>query len=297
MPWFSKLLSFIDKVFSLDVSINRHNSPNIKIKAHDSIIFIHNQDKEPYSTDKNGEHTVINVAKLNEEQKAELRSIIKESYEEEGELLKENLLRYSGELDEYKEENPDKELLDYFRNKLSREDFEILRISLFLRSRYRLKENVSHIKSDILKRFGDRGKNIANLCSAGYFESFVQPLYEAIHESIENKTEAEQKFNEIFELIVRNGLLAVFVHSGMTEGKLASQIMKKMEESKRYGFAMVSDQLYIHALSSQNVNTVLKWIEKNGTEISAEVIAKGSDFITVSIPISDLSLDNFEDSS
>ena len=39
---------------------------------------------------------------------------MKESYVEEGELLKENLLEYSGELDDYSRENPGKKLLEFF---------------------------------------------------------------------------------------------------------------------------------------------------------------------------------------
>ncbi|MCL4350049.1 MAG: hypothetical protein M1535_01185 [Candidatus Thermoplasmatota archaeon] len=61
---------------------------------------------------------------------------MKESYVEEGELLKENLLEYSGELDDYSRENPDKKLLEFFNSKLPQTDFEILKVSLFMRSSY-----------------------------------------------------------------------------------------------------------------------------------------------------------------
>ncbi len=186
-------------------------------------------------------------------------------------------------------------MLDYFKEKLTKEDFEILKVSLFLRTRYRLKENVSRIKSDIIKRFGDRGKNIANLCSAEYFENFIRPLWDTIHKSIASKNEANQKFNEIFELIVRNGLLAVFVNYHMTENKLVSQIAGKIEESKKYGFAMISEQLYVHALSRANVETVLQWIQNNPGYPKVSIVSQGPDFITVSIPIDHNALETEKD--
>ena len=235
------------------------------------------------------------MGKLDEQQRLELGAIIKEAYEEEGELLKENLQQYSSDIDEYKKKNLDKNLLNYFRDKLSKEDFEILKVSLFLRFRYALKENITDIKIDIIKRFGDRGKNIANLCSAGYFESFIRPLWDVIHESIERKNEADQNFKEIFELIVKNGLLAVFVNHRMTEGKLLAEITNKITESKKYGFAMVSDQLYVHALSVQNVRTVQLWNETHGIKLNARAGAQSSDFITISIPIDHLPIEENEE--
>ncbi len=222
-----------------------------------------------------------------------MAAIIKEGVDQEGEPLKENMLQYSGELDQYKEENSDKDLLDYFKGKISKEDYEILKISLFLRFRFRLKENVSDIKSDIIKRFGDRGKNIANLCSAEYFEEYIRPLWDTIHKSVVKKDEADQKFKKIFELIVRDGLLAVFVHHKMTEDKLAAKIAGKIEESRRYGFVMISDQLYVHALSLPNVKTVLQWIKNNPEFPNVTIVSEGPDFITVSIPIDHNALDAY----
>ena len=285
MGWYPKLKSFIESILHVDISTIRLNSPNVKVKAKSSIVIIKNPEKDLLNFDKNGERVNINIDKLEKEQLEALGEIIKEYFEEDKELFKENLLEYAGELDDYKEENPDKEILSYFKDKLTKEDFEILRISLFLRSRYRLKENVSKIKEDIVKKFGDRGKNIANLCSSGYFENFIKPLWEAIHESIEDKENAGKEFYQIFELIVKNGLLAVFVHHHMTVDKLSSLIAKRIEESTRYGFAMVSEQLYIHALSKTNVKTVNDWIENHDVEIKAEIVAQGKDFITVAIPI------------
>ncbi len=66
MVWYSKLKLFIDSIFNFDISTIRRNSPNVKIKARGSIIIINNQDKDPFSIDKNGERIALNVAKLDE---------------------------------------------------------------------------------------------------------------------------------------------------------------------------------------------------------------------------------------
>lgn len=289
MAWWSLLKSFFERHFHVDVNTVRGNSPNIKIKAKNSIVLVGGQEKAPISIEKDGERISLNVDKLDDKQQEELRRIYRAYYEEEGELLKDNLLEYSSQLDTYKEENPDKETLAFFRDKLPSPDLEILKISLFMRARFNLNENVSKIKEDIIKRFGDRGGNIANLCTAGYFENFINPLWTIIHQSIKEKRNADEKFNEIYELIVRNGLLAVFVHHFMSDDKLSNLIQRRLDESKRYGFGVISDKLYIHALSNANVKTVKKWIQKSGNEIGAEIIAQEAEFITVSIPTDHLS--------
>ena len=102
MAWYSKLKSFIDSILHVDISTIRANSSNVKVKAKNSIVIIKTPEKDPLSIDKNGERIIINVEKLDKAQREELGTIIKEAYEEEGELLKENLLKYANELDEYK---------------------------------------------------------------------------------------------------------------------------------------------------------------------------------------------------
>lgn len=285
MAWYSRLKKFIDSVFHFDITSIRANSQNLKVKAKNSIVIINRPEKDPISIDKNGERITLNQASLDETQQKELGSIMLDYFNEEGELLKNNLLDYSGQMDEYKEEKPDESLKAFFKGKIPKEDLEILNISLFMRDRFKKDENISQIKSDIIKRFGDRGKNIANLCTTNYFENFIKPLWEAIHGAIADKQQADQRFNEIYELIVKNGLLAVFVHSKMSKSKLAVLIRKKMEESKKYGFTVVSDRLYIHALSRSNVKTVLECIESE--DITANIVSQDTDFITVEIPIDD----------
>jgi hypothetical protein len=152
------------------------------------------------------------------------------------------------------------------------------------------KENVSPIKADIVKRFGDRGKNIANLCSASYFEDFIGPLWDVIHGSVKQKNEADKHFNDIYELIIKNGLLAIFVHHRMSKEKLTALVQGKIDESKRYGFSLVSDYIYIHALSEHNVRTVIDWIEHS--EMKVNIIARDIDFITVALPLSSNSTNN-----
>ena len=82
-------------------------------------------------------------------------------------------------------------------------------MSLFLRSELKRNRNVSGYKNDIREQFGERGANIANLCTAGYFENEFMPLYALSHE----------EFKEYYELAVKEKARALFVHAYMGQMK------------------------------------------------------------------------------
>ncbi len=190
---------------------------------------------------------------------------------------------YSKRFDNYEKNNPDKAMLSFFKDKIPKEDFEALKVSLFMRALFRDNENIFQVKRDVIKKFGDRGKNIANLCSSEYFENFIKPLYEEIDKSSMRKEETNEIFNNIYEMIIKNGLLAVFVNYGMSVRDIDIEVNRKIGESKKYGFYQISEVLYIHALSRKNVETLDEWIQGHNYDVRSAT--RGKWFLTISVPI------------
>jgi hypothetical protein len=140
--------------------------------------------------------------------------------------------------------NKNTPVLNFFRPIIPLEDFEALNSALYLREVFLSNGDVSKLKQDIRKRFGDRGNTIANLCTAGYFEKFLMPLYNS----------SKEKFNELYEIIVAKSVLAIFVHSDMTQEQIPKEITYKLEISTKYGIKFI----HIHGIGILNVNKIKK---------------------------------------
>jgi|SRR3990167_9894247 len=173
--------------------------------------------------------------------------------------------------------NPkNQEILEYFQGKLPTSDLEILRAALIIKSKYKKGEPVSHLKEDIVLQYGIRGRNIANLCTADYFETLIKPLYE---ETIKNKLPFV-KFAARYEIIVMQYPFAVFVSSRMTYPKLKSELQRKIIINKTYGITKIN----IHGIGKNNVKKIYKLLDELRSKFSqSPEIDSGKNFITATI--------------
>ncbi len=188
---------------------------------------------------------------IGHDKKKKLKPLIREYIElEDKKLLEEKTAIRLNEICLYNQ-NPgdDSKTRKFFKNIIPSVDYEALEAALYIRSEFNKGEDVSELKQDIRETFGERGSNIANLCTAGYFEGFLKPLFN--NESIE-------RFKELYELIVGKAVIAVFVHSGMKERDITRQIKNKINVSMRYGIPI----LYIHGIGPDNVAKIKKFIEE-----------------------------------
>lgn len=142
-----------------------------------------------------------------------------------------------------------KDLLDYFKGKLSAHDLEILRASLYIREAFEDHQSVSDLKNDLVARYGTRGNNICNLCSAGYFETLIKPLYEQM---LNESDFTPEKFYARYEVIILQIPFAVFVSHANTPEELVSLIISKIEYNRKYGV----HRLYIHGIGETNVKKI-----------------------------------------
>ena len=202
MGWLDKLKALVN--FEL-------NAPFINItKSSDNSVV----DKE-YLYDREKDKIDIFLNKLPEEKRKQLKLILKESIKEGDKFLEEKASSLFEDICNFqKNKGEDKKILDFFEQIIPREDFEALESSLYLRKKFLDKKDIKQLKQDIRMRFGDRGKNIANLCTAGYFENFLMPLY--------NKS--QEDFKKIYEVVISKSAMAVFVNSQMCEAEIANKI-------------------------------------------------------------------------
>jgi hypothetical protein len=237
MGWLDKLKALINIEL---------NAPLINVtKSSDNS----NVGKEYMLDEETGELKII-FDNLPEDKQKKLKLILKENVEEGNKLLEDKSSSLLKDLIEFQKTNgEDKKVLDFFQNIIPMEDLEALESSLYLRKKFIQRQDVKNLKEDIRTRFGDRGNNIANLCTAGYFENFLMPLFNS----------SQKDFKRIYDVVVSKSAMAVFVHSQMSDIKIAQDIKMKLEISKKYGIKF----LHIHGIGDRNIRTIKKCVEDN----------------------------------
>lgn len=108
-------------------------------------------------------------------------------------------------------------------------------------------------KRDICISHGERGRNIANLCSSGYLEEFIMPLH---HQAVEVLGKADL-FNDMYNTFVQETQFIIFVSGKMTVKTLQKLIMMKIASMVNYGF----QELHINAIGVGNINIAKKAVE------------------------------------
>lgn len=158
--------------------------------------------------------------------------------------------------------NENKDFISYFTGKIPNEDIIILKASIYLKNVLISGGDSNTIKQDIIQKYGTRGKNISNLYTAGYFSSWIKPLYEELSKSSQNPSAAKEKFIKIYQEIVRCSPFAVFIHRSMTPLETKREIENKISHLKKYGIKTLN----VHAIGHKNISTVkavIKKIEKS----------------------------------
>jgi hypothetical protein len=236
MGWFDK----VKALFNIEI-----NAPFINITKNSDNTSI---DKESVIDDE--DRVNIYWDNLSNGKKDELKKIIKESVDEGNLFLEKKSSSLLKDLIDFqKNKGDDKRVLEFFEDAISDEDLEALESSLYLRRKFKEKKEVNHLKEDIRTRFGDRGNNISNMCTAGYFEKYLIPLY----------NQSKENFKKIYELAVTKSALAIFVHSQMNDEEITNNIKQKLEMSKKYGLKF----LHIHGIGEKNIKIIKKCIDEN----------------------------------
>lgn len=154
-----------------------------------------------------------------------------------------------------KSENAETDLITYFKEKIPDEDLYILRAAIYIKQRFDEGKEVEPLKNSVAYTHGKRGRNICNLYSAGYFETWIKPLYLALSDS---GGFTQEKFIDAYNLVVEQYPFAVFVHRGMSIAEIQREIEKKITESQKYGIEILN----IHGIGSDNITNIIEAVKK-----------------------------------
>lgn len=217
----------------------------------------------------------INAGELSKTSKEELMQLVNETVNKDNGLVIEDssqkLLQDFQAVDLKSQTQTE---IEYYTGKIPPKDTEILRASIYLKSVADRDESVHELKADIIARYGERGKNICNLYSAGYFDTQIKPLYKSVG------TTDPLKFNQVYEQIVTESPYAVFIHSGMSDREVREVVKQKMEISKKYGIKYLN----IHGIGKDNVDKITVLIKELTPELSSlPEVALGDKFIAVKV--------------
>lgn len=254
---------------------NVNFSPNITINLS---LFSGNK-KSVY----NREEKILRL-NLNKVSPSELRELLESAVDKNDYLLLEEKARET--LDDFRAvdgSTRNRQFLEYFQRKIPNEDLTILRASLYLKKVFDRGNPTEDLKQDIMRRYGDRGKNISNLCSAGYFESLIKPLYEVMRSS---HGFSQDKFLSFYNIIVGEFPFAIFINRNMSKIKVREDFLAKIEKNRKYGI----QTLNIHGIGEHNVGKIREVItELESTFNFEKELEEGKNYIVVRLKFPDSS--------
>lgn len=192
-----------------------------------------------------------------------LNEIIRKAFNDGQLILKAKTEETLESYRKYSSENKYNKVLEFFAGILSPDDYSALKMSLYLRDQMsKNARNVHKLKQDIRDKFGERGANIANLCTAGYFEKDFMPIYNQV---------SKNEFYDYYNLAVGIKAKALFVHSAMTIQEMEAEFNSMIDKAVKYHIK----EFAIHGLGGQNVANINEFVNtKTNSEEKRFIIKK-----------------------
>jgi hypothetical protein len=219
----------------------------------------------------------VNTQTITGKEKELVSDILKLGVEEGQIVIDEDSKKLLKEVKSIEEKGENKTVLEFFKGKIPATDHEILRAAYIIKQIYEMHSPVNKLRNDLLYRYGKRGINISNLCTAGYFTTLIKPLYEEMAALPDFSLE---KFQERYNVLVEQYPFAVFVSSRDEYQTVKTEILNKIERNKKYGIK----RLNIHGIGRSNVTKIQEvlheikdsynWppqIDSDNTFINAEI--------------------------
>lgn len=247
-PWLDQLAKIASKF-----------PPLVKFDIHDPTVNIHignNTTNPPLIYNPDTKACEVNIAKL---EPKEAKDFLKSFIEDDGILLLDKSKKGIEDLELEEKEPENSETINLLTTIVPQEDLTIWRAALYLRSCFTKKMflAVTRIKFQIVQKHSEKGRNIANLCSAGYIEDWLIPTFKGLKDTF-GETDGKKAFLNIYSMIVNQMPFTVFVGQPMTQDNLRQEINGR----KRYGLDFVN----IHAIGEENIKKakpVIASIEKD----------------------------------
>jgi len=254
------LFDKLKAIFSVDFS---RLEKVIDLKILSPTIIVDNSSKK-IEGDKNSKELRINLIKLTQEEKDALFQAVDSSREEEGYAV---LGKESKSLfEDVKTKNTDiQQKLKKLEELAPPDDMPIWRAALYLKSCFEEGKKVDNLKGDIIDRFGDRGRKIANLCSAGYLDKMLE-IYNALVEELGTEQLAKEKFKIIYSTYVDAFRFTIFVCHWDKPDELIGKIESKIDENAEYGIKFIN----LHGIGADNTKKIKRIIEALEVKYSIE---------------------------
>ncbi len=260
MGWFEALKDFV----------------NVRLKFGNSSFFTLNINSHNTTTENKAEldkkTLIIYPKNLSASDKKALEKILKEAENEEELLFDEEKSLILKNAVAYEDSGEDDLILKFYKGEIPPLDYKALEQSLFLRSEFKAKRQIAGFKLEISNKYGARGNNIANLCSANYFEELIK---------VHNEYGLEV-FKKTYELLVGQGIYALFIHYAMKAVDIEKEIKRNIQACKDYdipGFR-------VHGIGKENIKkikTAIKSLKSSGTPGFLDKITINEAIITVEI--------------
>lgn len=138
--------------------------------------------------------------------------------------------------------------LEKYKKLVTKKDIPILEVAILINIRFKKHENISSLKSQVVQRYGPRAGMICNLYSSGYFDTLIMPLFE----SLENGDIAIDEYSNIYEMIVTESPLAMFVGVGTAKTKVKEMLLEKIKLNKDAGVGYIN----IHGIGESNIRII-----------------------------------------
>lgn len=245
MPLFK--ISFLEKLkhlLKLDINISDINLVNLSINIQKNS----NNECKPVVYSPESNLLTLNLENLTQEQSPALGTILKQAVADGATLLEEKSNETLRDISHSEQSDDVKSVLDFFRNIIPKDDFDALRAAMYIRTRFKDgcdSKSIYDLKGGVIKKYGKRGLKICNLCSAGYFENLLKPLYEDMRKYQDFSIE---KFISHYNLIISEEAFAVFISRDMPGNEVKYIIEEQIKRNFKYGVKKVD----IHGIGRDN---------------------------------------------
>jgi len=175
--------------------------------------------------------------------------------------------------------------LDFFSPIIPPQDIPLLQACLYLRQKFQAHHQIEELKSQIVRVYGQRGRNFANLCSANYLDDWFRPMYtelQRVHAT--NPAQAREKFMEFYSSVLRDLPWSEFVCSRTSRAALTTSVVDKMNRNRQNGVRFLN----LHGLGQENgkkMLAVLPEIQRQTGAVSVKIEQESTrTFVRLEIP-------------
>ncbi|MCG2725264.1 MAG: hypothetical protein L6420_03230 [Elusimicrobia bacterium] len=187
----------------------------------------------------------FNPNKIPEEYQEELKNIVKEGYNDSGYLLDCKQINLIENVQEAQKVTNSYEALYGI---IPKDDVYALKASIVIKNMADKKIPIEEHKINLVNNFGERGRKICNLYSAGYFEELLSLFHEV----------SKEDFLKNYHITINEYAFAVFVNIHIPKDRIITAIKDKLERNKNYGIYYVN----VHAIGKINVDNTISAINK-----------------------------------